>query len=82
MNPTRVRTGSVMSLPPSCARQPLDDRPELVEAPDEERVDPEPLAQLAELLDEPVDRADEQVRRVDDLLLGQLAARSAPASGR
>src|SRR5215212_4187125 len=53
----------------------FDDRPELVERTDEERADPEALAELGELLDEPVDRADEDVGRIDHVLLRHLLAR-------
>ena len=55
-------------------RQALHDRGQLVDVADHERADAEPLAERLELVDEAVDRADEQVRRVEDLVLGQLDA--------
>ena len=56
------------------SRQALDHRRELVDVADHDRADAETLAHGLELLDEAVDRADEDVRRVEQLVGGDRAA--------
>src|SRR5215475_518396 len=67
----RETTDRACGLP---AGQAFDDRCEVVDLVEQERADPEPLPQLHELPREPVDRPDEDVRRVQHLLGGDLDA--------
>ena len=52
--------------------QPLDDRRQLVDLAEHERADPEPGAKIADLVDQRIDRADEQMRRSEHLVDRQL----------
>ena len=63
---------------PSGAGEPLQHRGQLVDVAEHDRGDAEILAQLLELLDQPLDRPDEDVRRVDHVLLGELDAGAGP----
>ena len=65
----QVRSGS---------RQALDHRRQLVDLAEHERRDPQASPQALDLVDECVDRADEQVRRLEDLVDGQLDAGPRP----
>src|SRR5664279_6147000 len=62
----------------SAAGKPLQYWRQFVDLAEHARGDAEFLAQLQELLHESVDGSDEQVRRLDDLVLGELDACSRP----